>query len=428
MNDFQFQKTTLPSGLRVLTERRAEATSATLGVWIQAGSVFETDDERGLAHLLEHLVFKGTQRHGMKRIASLMDNLGGQMNAFTERELVCYHVKVLPDHVGKALGLLCDFIARPSLNASDLEIERGVVLEEIHSVEDAPEELVEDLFTETIWENSDWGRPILGTEESVTKLQSDDLRRYLQSHYTPDKILISATGDVNHNQIVKLSQKLLRDLPQQDESSTRLRAQTPQSPLIKSHRNQLARETEQVHLCIGTRSCGYEDERRYVAGLLDSVLTGGYSSRLFQEIREKRGLCYSIGPMSAAYRQAAFWAVETSVAPPMAKKTVEIIGRELRKVKENGVTKSELKRAQEMARINLLLAEESSGSRMNRIARNELYYGAQRSTQDVLREVQAVTLDDIQSLAREMFDQNLMNLVAIGPFTDKAAPLQIDVG
>ncbi len=427
MNDFQFHKTTLENGLRVLTERREEATSATLGVWIQAGSVFETDNERGLAHLLEHLVFKGTQRHGMKQIASLMDNLGGQMNAFTERELVCYHVKVLPDHVEKAMGLLCDFIARPSLNKSDLEIERGVVLEEIHSVEDAPEELVEDVFTETIWEKSRWGRPILGTEESVSALQADDLRRYLQTHYTTNNVLISATGDVRHEQIVKLSQKLLSDLPQV-QSSTRKRATTPKAPFITSHQKQLSRETEQVHLCIGTKSCGYEDERRYVAGLLDSILTGGYSSRLFQEVREKRGLCYSIGPMSASYRNAAFWAVETSVAPPMAKKTVEIIGRELRKVKEQGVTKAELKRAQEMARINLLLSEESSGSRMNRLARNELYYGVQRSTQDVLAQVQAVTLDDIQSLAREMFDPTLMNLVAIGPFSDKAALLQIEVG
>ncbi len=426
MNDFQFQKTTLDSGLRVLTERRGDATSSTIGVWIEAGSVFETDDERGLAHLLEHLVFKGVKGRGMKQIAALMDNLGGQMNAFTERELVCYHVKVLPDHVERALSLLCDFIARPTLNASDLEIERGVVLEEIHSVEDSPEELVEDLFTETIWKKSRWGRPILGTEASVAALQTDDLRRYLQSHYTHDKVLVAASGDVCHEQIVKLSEKLLRDLPR-GKSSTRLRARTPKTPIIKSRHRQLARETEQVHLCVGTRSCGYEDSRRFVASLLDSILTGGYSSRLFQEIREKRGLCYSIGPMSASYRQAAFWAVETSVAPKMAAKTVEIIGRELRRVKENGVTKSELKRAQEMARINLLLAEESSGSRMNRIARNELYYGAQRSTQDVLREVQAVSLDDIQSLTREMFDEKLMNLVAIGPF-GKDENLRVDVG
>lgn len=426
MNDFQFQKSTLSNGLRVLTERRDDATSATLGVWIQAGSVYETDDERGLAHLLEHLVFKGTKGRGMKQIASLMDNLGGQMNAFTERELVCYHVKVLPDHVEKAMSLLCDFIARPTLNKSDLEIERGVVLEEIHSVEDSPEELIEDLFTETIWNKSRWGRPILGTEKSVSNLQTDDLRRFLHSHYTTGNVLVAATGDVNHDEIVKLSEKMLRDLPT-SKSSTRKRATTPKAPIITAHRKQMSRETEQVHLCIGTQSCGYEDSRRFVAALLDSILTGGYSSRLFQEIREKRGLCYSIGPMSASYRKAAFWAVETSVAPPMAKKTVEIIGRELRKVKANGVTKSELKRAQEMARINLLLAEESSGSRMNRIARNEFYYGVQRSTQEVLREVQSVSLDDIHQLAQEIFDDKLMNLVAIGPFEKKVSPLEIEV-
>ena len=426
MQDSQFQKTILPNGLRILTERHPYVHSATVGVWIVAGSVYELDHERGIAHLLEHLVFKGTQHRSMHQIAATMDSIGGQMNAFTDREYVCYHAKVLAEHTPLALELLCDLVTGPRLEPDDLELEKGVVLEEIKSLEDTPEELVEDLFAETIWERSRWGRSILGTPASVAGCSADNVRDFRRRHYTPRNVMVTAVGDVHHHDIVRRATKLLRDLP--DDSHVNGIRRLPRQPSVQAHQVQLSRDTEQVHLCCGTRAYSYADPKRFAAWTLDTILTGGSSSRLFQEIRDKRGLCYNIGPLSLSYRTAGFWAVETSVAPETARRVLDLIGRELRRVKAKGVTQTELKRAHQMARANILLAEESSSHQMSRIARHELYYGRQKSTEEVLREVLSVTADDVHQVANEMFDPALMNLAAIGPFEDGAKPLQLDVG
>ena len=419
-----FRQTTRADGLRILTERRADVPSVTLGVWIEAGSVYENDAERGLAHFLEHVVFKGTHQRSMTKLAAEMDALGGQMNAFTERELVCYHVKILAEHLPRALDLIADLLTHPLMEESAVEVERGVILEEINGAEDAPEEYVEDLFTETIWNKSRWGRPILGTRKSVSALQTSDLRRFMETHYLPKNIVVAAAGNVDHDRFVKLCEKAFRDLPQPLAST---RHATPRAPKIAPHSVLVSRETEQVHLCCGTRGTDYSDPKRFASWLLDSILTGGYSSRLFQEIREKRGLCYSIGPFSASYRKAGFWGVSTSVAPEEAPRVVKLIGKELRRIKEKPVGRAELQRAQQMMKINVLLAEESSGAQMSRIARNELYYGRQKSTEETLREIASVSADEIQTLANETFDARYMNLAAIGPFEKGAAPLQIEV-
>jgi predicted Zn-dependent peptidase len=424
MNDSLFQKTTLPNGLRILTERHPAVHSATIGIWIQAGSIYEQANEIGLAHLLEHMVFKGTKKRSMMQIAKLMDSIGGQMNAFTDREFVCYHAKVLSEHTPDALQLLCDITTEPLLEASDLEVEKGVIIEEIRSTEDVPEELVEDLFVETIWPRSRWGGSIAGTEESVSALQVEDLRRFIGRHYTPRNIVVAAVGDVDHDDIVRRASKALKNLPSDDSDGSH---RQPRQPKIRAHHVLKARDVEQVHLVCGTRGYAYDDRRRFAAFTLDTIMTAGYSSRLFQEVREKRGLCYNISSMGATYRRGGFWAVETSVAPESVTETAKIIGRELRKVKKQGVTAAELKRANQMTRANLLLAEESSSAQMSRIARNELYYGRQKSTDEVLSEVLSVSLEEIQAVANEMFDPQLMNLAAVGPFEDGAQSLRIEV-
>ena len=423
MNNSHFQKTVLPSGLRVLTEYHPEVRSVTLGLWIEAGAVYERENERGLAHLLEHLVFKGTQRRNAEKIAAQMDAIGGQMNAFTEREHVCYHVKVLDEHLSLAMDLLCDMATSPRLNADDLELEKGVIIEEIKGVEDTPEDLVEELFSQTIWPRSRWGRSILGTPKSVAKFQAEDVRRFMQTHYTPKNLVVAAVGQVKHEDMVKRAEKLLTGLAPENNDAAR---RQPPIPTIKAHREIVPRDTEQVHLVCGTKSYAHDDPRRFAAWTLDSVLTGGYSSRLWQELREKRGLCYSIGGLSANYRKGGFWAVEASLAADNAQKAVKLIGSELRKMKKNGITGAEWKRARQLARVSLLLSEESSSAQMGRIARNELYFGHQRSTDEVLADVMAVTPDDVHRVANEMFDANLMNLTAIGPLENDS--LMVDVG
>jgi predicted Zn-dependent peptidase len=431
MNNPQFKKTTMSDGLRVLTERHDHVPSATIGLWIEAGSVFERDDEDGLSHLLEHMVFKGTARRNASQIAAAMDAVGGQLNAFTERELVCFHARVLAEHAPLALELLCDFVTCPTLSAHDLEIEKGVILEEIKSVEDAPEELVEELFQQTIWPDSIWGRSILGNPKCVEKFSSRDVRSYLSTHYAPRHVLVAAVGNVEHDDIVQRATTLLQSLPGinlrnrdgGDQSSHR----APRAPKIKTGRAVVQRECEQVHLVAGTRGFDYRDEKRFAGWLLDAILTGGYSSRLFQEIREKRGLCYAISSFGASYRAASFWSVETSVAPESAEKVLELIGRELKKFKAKGASKSELQRAKDMMRAGILLSEESSSSQMSRIARNELYYGRQRSTEEVLADVLKVSLAEVQSAANEIFDPKAMNLAAIGPIGDLSTVLPFEV-
>jgi len=411
-----FQQSKLSNGLRVLTERHEDVKSATLGVWIEAGAVYEREAERGLAHLLEHLVFKGTARRSMTKIAIAMDSLGGQMNAFTEREFVCYHVKVLAEQTNLALELLCDFVARPTLDEDDLELERGVILEEIRSVEDAPEELVEDVWMETLWPRSRWGRTILGTEESVSHLSVETLRDFRKTHYTPRNILVAVVGDVQHANIVKLCEKHLGDL-----APVKNAHRLPAAPTSSARDVILSRDTEQVHLCCGAPAYGSTDPKRYAAWMLDTILTGGYSSRLFQEIREKRGLCYNIGSLSGHYRSAGYWGVATSVAPREVQKVAALIGKELRKVRDAGVSKSEWQRAQQMARVNILLSEESSSAQMSRIARNELVLGRQKNSDEVLAQLMAVSRDDIQRAAHEIFAPETFNLTAIGPFSDGAS-------
>ena len=415
MSQSNFQKTTLPGGLRVLTEAHPHVSSATLGVWIEAGSVHETAREQGVAHLLEHMVFKGTRRRSMTQIAAKMDVLGGGMNAFTEREWVCYHVKVLSDQVAPALELLCDFVTQPLLDPQLLEIEKSVVLEEIRATEDEPDELIEELFVSNLWAKSRWGRPIAGLPRTVEKLSADDLRAFMERHYAPSNCVVVAVGDVKHERIVKLAQKGLAELPGQ---SAR-RAATPRAPQVAAHHTVRRDDTESAHLIIGTRAYAYDDARRYAAWILDSTLTGGYSSRLFQEVREKRGLCYGIGGVSASYRAAGYWAVETSVAPQNAARTLDLIARELRRVKRDGLKPIELKRAKQMARVNILLSEESSSAQMGRLARNELYFGRQVSPRETLAAIEAVTLDDAQNAAREMFDAKLINVAAIGPIPER---------
>lgn len=423
MMDSQFRKSTLPNGLRVLSERHPHVHSATIGLWIEAGSVHEEAAQSGVAHLLEHMVFKGTAHRSATKIAQLMDRIGGQMNAFTEREFVCFHVKTLAEHADLALELLCELATSPTLEDDDLEIEKSVVLEEIRSVEDVPEELAEDLFMAAIWPGSRWGRPILGDEKTVESLSTSDLRAFMRAHYAPRRVLVSAVGDVHHDKLAKRAQKLLCDLPGDNE----FEPQVPAPPRIQSSVHMTTRDVEQVQIVAGTRGYSNSDPRRFAAFTLDAILTGGYSSRLFQEVREKRGLCYSIGSVGAHYRDGGYWAVATSVAPESAVKTAKLIGRELRRVKEKGVSKSELDRANQMTRANMLLAEESSSAQMSRIARNELYYGAQKSTSQVLEQVLSVTREEIQAVAHEMFDAGSMTVAAVGPFEKNAKPLKIEV-
>ena len=417
-----FQKTVLSNGVRVLSESHPHAHSQTIGVWVEAGTVFENARQAGLAHMLEHMVFKGTEALSATQIANLVDDIGGQMNAFTDREFVCFHIKVLSDKASVAVELLCDLITCPLLKETDLELEKGVIVEEIHGMEDAPEDLVEEAFQQNLWPRSRWSSCILGNANSVQSASSSQLRDFMKTHYTPRRIIVAASGNVDHAQLTTQVEKLLGHLR---EPKNAPRASLPAVPKNRSGNAYLERDIEQVHLCFGSPAFGCNDSRRFATWILETVLTGGFSSRLFQELREKQGLCYGIGAFSSSYRKGGFWSIETSTAPAAAPKLAKLIGKELRRLKKTGITKAEWRRAVNMLRTNILLCDENPSSRMSRIARQELCHGRQFSSAEIINKLESTTQEEVHELSRELFDATKMNLAMVGP--KLKAPLEIEV-
>lgn len=417
-----FQKTILSNGVRVLSEAHPHAHSQTIGVWVEAGTVFENSNQAGMAHLLEHMVFKGTSELSTAQMANVVDDIGGQLNAFTEREFVCFHIKVLSDKAPVAVKLLCDLITCPLLAEADLELEKSVILEEIHGMEDMPEDLLEELFQQSLWPRSRWSACILGNAESVGGSSASQLRRFMETYYTPKRIVVAASGKVDHAQLAAQVEKLLGKLRS---PKNQRRAALPAAPGVKAGNASLKRDIEQVHLCYGAPAFGCKDPRRFATWILETVLTGGFSSRLFQELREKQGLCYGIGAFSSTYRHTGFWGIETSTAPATAQKLAGLIGKELRRLKKNGITKAEWRRAVNLLRTNILLNDENPSSRMNRIARQEMCHGRQFSSAEIISELEATTPQQVQELSRELFHPDVMNLAVVGPMTEK--PLEIEV-
>lgn len=417
-----FQKTVLSNGVRVLSESHPHAHSQTIGVWVEAGTVFETRRQAGMAHILEHMVFKGTDALSTAQIANLVDDIGGQLNAFTDREFVCFHIKVLSDKAAVAVKLLCDLITCPLLKEADLELEKGVILEEIHGMEDTPEDMVEELFQQNLWPRSRWSSCILGNAGSVQSTSSSQLREFMTAYYTPQRIIVAASGNVDHAKLAAKVEKLLGHLRQ---PQTTQRTALPAVPKGKMGNTYLERDIEQVHLCFGSPSFGCKDPRRFATWILETVLTGGFSSRLFQELREKQGLCYGIGTFSSSYRRGGFWSIETSTAPNTAPKLAKLIGKELRRLKKSGITKAEWQRAINMLRTNILLCDENPSSRMSRIARQELCHGRQFSSAEIINKLEFTTREQVYELSHELFDVAKMNLAMVGPRLD--ASLQIEV-
>lgn len=417
-----FQKTTLSNGVRVLSESHPHAHSQTIGVWVEAGTVFENKREAGLAHLLEHMVFKGTDALSATQIANLVDDIGGQMNAFTDREFVCFHIKVLSDKAAVAVKLLCDLITCPLLKETDLELEKGVVIEEIHGMEDAPEDLVEEAFQQNLWPRSRWSSCILGNTNSVQSATSEQLRDFMKAHYTPQRIVVAASGNVNHAQLTAQVEKMLGHLREPKNAQC---ASLPVVPKHKAGNAYLERDIEQAHLCFGSSAFGCKDSRRFATWILETVLTGGFSSRLFQELREKQGLCYGIGAFSSSYRKGGFWSIETSTAPHTAPKLAKLIGKELRRLKKDGITKAEWQRAVNMLRTNILLCDENPSSRMSRIARQELCHGKQFSSAEIISKLESTTREQVHELSHELFDASKMHLAVVGPKLDKALEIEV---
>ena len=402
------QKTVLDNGIRVISEALPSAHSVAIGVWVENGSRHERAGEKGLSHLLEHMLFKGTERRSARAIAREIDSSGGLLNAFTSREYSCYYAKVLARRLPLAVDLLGDVIRNPLFDLDEIEKERRVVLQEIHMVEDTADDLIHDLFNQIFWRDHPLGFPILGTAETVGAFDRNALIDFLHARYTGDRLLVCAAGDLVHEELVEQLARVFHDLPAAGETRSH------PAPDYRRHLSICEKELEQVHLCLGTRALPQNHPNRFEVYLLNALLGGSMSSRLFQKVREEQGLAYSIYSYLHCHSDVGAMVVSAGTAPSDARRVVETILQEMRVLRDTPVPEEELTAARERLRGNLLLSLESTENRMTRLAKNEIYLGQQLSLRDVLYGFDKVTAEDVQRLAGFLFKDDYLNMQLLG--------------
>ncbi|MGB7845433.1 MAG: pitrilysin family protein [Candidatus Acidiferrum sp.] len=400
----------LPNGLVVITETMQHVRSVSVGIWVRSGSRREVPEENGLAHFLEHMVFKGTERRSAEHIAREMDSVGGMLDAFTSKEQICFNAKVLDEHLPIAFDVLADLVLRPKLDADDVNKERQVVLEEIKMDLDNPEYLLHDLFTRGFWPDHSLGRPILGTPETVRQFNREALRGRFKDWFAPDRILVTAAGHIVHEQVLDLVEKQfghLKPLGAGDGDPV----PTPAAPIHLETK----RDLEQMHLCVGVPSLPIAHERRFGVAVLNNLLGGGMSSRLFQNIREKQGLAYAVFSELTPYSDAGMLSVYAGTAKETIGQVLDLTIAEFRAMKESPVSEEELLRAKNHLKGSLMLSLESTSSRMSNLARQELYFHRFSSLDEILASIGAVTREEVQSLAREFFQPERIAATVLGP-------------
>jgi predicted Zn-dependent peptidase len=403
------EHTVLPNGIQVITETMPSVRTAAVGIWIGTGSRYEEAPLGGISHFLEHLFFKGTDTRTALDIASAADAIGAQLNAFTDREGTVLYGKALSNHLPAVLDLMADMLLHASLEPEPLERERQVILEEIKMYEDSPDELVQDLFAQTVWNGHPLGRPVIGTVETVRALTREDFLRYRAQHYRPGNVVVAMAGDVRHADVVGLVAERLGAW--EGVAPPRL----TERPLVRPDVSLRPKETEQVHLTVGARGLAQGDESRYVMAILDGILGGGMSSRLFQEIRERRGLVYTITTYHSAYRDAGLFVVYGAMSPPAAPQVTALILEEFEKIKEQ-IPPEELSRAKESLKGVIMLSLESTDSRMFNVARSQIYLGRQFTLDEILARIDGVTAEQVQAMAAEILIPERLAMAAIGPF------------
>jgi predicted Zn-dependent peptidase len=399
----------LPSGLTVLIETLPYVRSVALGYYLRSGSAVETEEHGGASHFLEHLVFKGTKTRSTADIAQVIDILGGDVDAFTGKEYTSFYAHVLDEQVGTALDLLTDIVVAPRFTDDDLEMERGVILEEIKMVEDTPDDLVHEIFVTAFWPDHPLGRPILGTEETVNRLQREQIEAHYAETFHPENVIFCASGNIRPEDVLPF---LTRAFPPDPRPPMRRTwdAPTPAQHVILRKK----RELEQVHLCLGSRGFPQQVEERYAAALFNTVLGGGMSSRLFQRIREKEGLVYTVSSYHTGYLHGGYQAIYAACMPKNLERVLSITLEELRKIRNEGATADELRDAKLHLKGSILLSLESTVSRMSGIARQEYYFGRQFTADDIIEHIDAVTLDDIRRVAETIVDPASLSLTLIG--------------
>lgn len=403
--------TTLPNGIRIVSENVTHVRSASVGLWVGVGSRDEEDSNRGISHFIEHMLFKGTQRRTARQIADEIESRGGHLNAFTDKEATCYETRVLAEDVPLAIDILTDMFRCSLFDTEEMTREKQVVIEEIKMYEDTPEERVHDVFLQTLWRTHPLGKPVIGSEQTVSDLTREKILDYIGTRYRPDRIVVSAAGNLQHDDLVKLVESALSGME----------GGAPKRPLRRpraSGRNKQIRkrDTEQIHFCFGSTAYGKKQKERYSLSILNNVLGGNMSSRLFQEIREKRGLAYNVGSYARTYMDGGFFCVYGGTSARTFEQVIELTRTEFDRIRKEGISDDELTKAKTQVRGALVLGLEGMNARMNRYGESLLSFGRVVPIEEALKEYEAVSHESIAKVAAQVLDEKNMTLTAIGPF------------
>jgi len=407
--DGEYQKTVLPNGLRLVSEQIPHVRSVAVGVWVDTGSRHEPPGRSGVSHFIEHLVFKGTESRSAEEVAKAVDSVGGQMDAFTTKEHTCFYVTVLDQHLPLAADLLSDILLHPRFAAEDVEREKTVVLQEFRMVEDTPDDLIHDLFAERVWAGHPLGRPILGDKRIIQGFEREAIFGHFREEYCPARITIAAAGRLEHQQLVEL---LGTRFVEFDRACA---ARDGGPPALTPRTEVIDKPLEQVHFVLGGPGFRQDAPERYGLYLLNTIVGGSMSSRLFQEVRERQGLVYSIYSGNAAFRDSGLFYICAGTESAHFSRVLDLVLKELRKLKREGITADELARAKEHLKGSLMLSLESTSSRMTRIAKQELYFGHYFTLDEILGAIDQVTVEEITAVIDQLLGRARLSLVALGP-------------
>ncbi|MGA2271226.1 MAG: pitrilysin family protein [Bryobacteraceae bacterium] len=403
------ESTTLSNGVRVITETMPHVRSVSVGVWIGAGSRRETPAENGISHFIEHMLFKGTTHRTAEQIARSVDSIGGNLDAFTAKELVGFNTKVLDEHLPLAFDVLADLVLHPLFREEDIEKEKGVILEEIKMENDSPDYLVHEIFSANFWKDHALGKPILGTRDTVKRFHRGAVQAYYAAVYVPSSLIVTAAGHLTHDRLVALAREHFETLPPGPPA--------PPDSVPSTHARIALRHKkalEQVHLCLGVPSYPLQHEQRFACYVLNTLLGGGMSSRLFQNIRERQGLAYAVFSELNPYRDTGCMSIYAGTSIESARQVVRLVTAEFRQLKQQPVGEEELRRAKDHLKGSLMLSLESTGSRMSNLARQEMYFGRFFSLDELVESIESVTADQVRQIAQTFFDARQIALTVLG--------------
>lgn len=407
-----YHKDVLDNGVTIISEEMSGVQSVAVGFWVGTGSRFEDPQDAGISHLIEHLLFKGTKKRTAKEIAESIESVGGQLNAFTSKEYTCYYARVLDEYLPLAIDVLTDMLYFSLFKEEDLEREKKVIEEEIRMYEDTPDEIVHDLFSQTIWNGHPLGRPVIGTRDSLAGITRNHIISFYDRHYCPSNLVIALAGNVQHQEALSLLEPLLAPIPA-GECENNINA-----PGTNATFKNVYRELEQVQICLGVPAVSMHDSRVYTLQVLNSVLGGGASSRLFQRIREERALVYSIYSYYLSYLDSGLFTIYAGTNPSNCQEVLDLTWEEIGKIIDTGISEDELERAKKQIKGSLLLASESVLHRMHRLGKSELIYKRFVTSEEILQKIAGITREDVRALAVELFNPALLTVTVLGPLAD----------